>query len=372
MTTPIPEEHKVAYNFLGRSGIKVSNISLGCATFGDVTWGWPGQTNEEASHQIINRYVEWGGNFLDTADIYALGKSESIVGTWLERQPRDKFVIATKVRQNMGTDQNVNNVGLSRRHITASIDNSLKRLRTDYVDLYQIHAWDDGTPIEETLRALDDLVRVGKVRYVGLSNVTGWQLQKIVDTSERYGLNSIVSLQQQYSLASRDSELEVFQVSKSAGIAVLPWSPLKGGLLTGKVKRGVKPTEGRLGSVAANTAIPMQAAPHWSTFNDQTFDIIETVEAIAKKRGRSIPQVALRWLLQKDIVPSVIIGAKTLAQLDDNMLAANGWSLTKEEMKQLDDVSRPALPYPYDMVFSLNADRVNPRANNFYVSSVAD
>ncbi|CAG5122224.1 unnamed protein product [Candidula unifasciata] len=372
MTTPIPDENKVTYNFLGRSGIKVANISLGCATFGDVTWGWPGQTNEEASHQIINRYVEWGGNFLDTADMYALGKSEAILGKWLETQARDKFVIATKCGQTMGTEQNVNNVGLSRRHITASIDNSLKRLHTDFVDLYQIHIWDDGTTVEETLRTLDDLVRAGKVRYIGLSNVTGWQLQKMVDTSERFGLNSVVSLQQQYSLASRDSELEVFQVCKTYGIGVLPWSPLKGGLLTGKVKRGVKPTEGRLASVAASTAKVSQAAPDWKSFDDKTFDIVDTVEAIAKKRGRSIPQVALRWLLQKDIVPSVIIGAKTLAQLDDNMLAANGWSLTREEMSQLDDVSSPNRPYPYDMVFSLNADRVNPRANNFYVQSLAN
>ncbi|BFZ18594.1 hypothetical protein BsWGS_21633 [Bradybaena similaris] len=372
MTTPITDENKVAYNFLGRSGIKVSNISLGCATFGEVTWGWPGQTNEESSHQIINRYVEWGGNFLDTADMYALGKSETILGKWLETQPRDKFVIATKCGQSMGTEQNVNNVGLSRRHITTSIDNSLKRLHTDFVDLYQIHIWDDGTSVEETARALDDLVRAGKVRYVGLSNVSGWQLQKIVDFNDRYGLNNIVSLQQQYSLASRDSELEVFQVCKTYGIGVLPWSPLKGGLLTGKVKRGVKPTEGRLGSVAADTAIAMQAAPHWSTFSEQTFDIIETAEAIAKKRGRSIPQVALRWLLQRDVVSSVIIGAKTLAQLDDNMLAANGWSLTREEMKQLDDVSRPATPYPYEMIVSKNEGRTNLRANNFYVQSIAD
>ncbi|BFZ18595.1 hypothetical protein BsWGS_21634 [Bradybaena similaris] len=372
MSKPIPPEHKVAYNFLGRSGIKVANLALGCATFGEVTWGWPGQTNEESSHEIINRYVEWGGNFLDTADVYAKGESERIVGKWLEKNPRDNVVVATKCRFSMGNEQNVNNVGLSRRHITASIDNSLKRLHTDFVDLYQIHAWDDGTPVEETLRTLDDLVRVGKIRYIGLSNVTGWQLQTLVDTTQRYGLNSIVSLQQQYSLASRDSELEVFQVCKKYGIAVLPWSPLKGGLLTGKVKRGVKPTEGRLGSVAEGTGIAMQAAPHWSTFDDKTFDIIDTVEAIAKKRDRSIPQVALRWLLQRDVVPSVIIGAKTLAQLDDNMLAANGWSLTSEEMKRLDDVSAPTRPYPYDMVAALNTDRVNPRANNYHVQSVAD
>uniref|UniRef100_A0A0B7BNS6 NADP-dependent oxidoreductase domain-containing protein n=2 Tax=Arion vulgaris TaxID=1028688 RepID=A0A0B7BNS6_9EUPU len=272
----------------------------------------------------------------------------------------------------MGVEQNVNNVGLSRRHITESIDGSLKRLRTDFVDLYQIHIWDDGTPVEETLRTLDDLVRVGKIRYIGLSNVTGWQMQKLVDTSEKYGLNSIVSLQQQYNLACRDSELEAFQVCKTSGVGVLPWSPLKGGLLTGKVKRGIKPTEGRIGYVAEEKSRANPASPHWSTFNDKTFDIIDTAEAIAKKHGRSIPQVALRWLLQKDIVTSIIIGATSLAQLDDNMAAANGWSLSKEEMKQLDDVSAPTLPYPYDMIFNLNTDRVNRAANNFYTLSISN
>jgi aryl-alcohol dehydrogenase-like predicted oxidoreductase len=372
MAQPIPDEKKVAYNFLGASGIKVSNISLGCATFGEVTWGWPDQCNEDLAHQIINRYVEWGGNFLDTADVYAIGNSETFVGKWLESQPREKIVLATKCRGNMGVTQNINNVGLSRRHITESIQNSLQRLHTDFVDLYQIHGWDNGTRAEETLRTLDDLVRAGKVRYVGLSNVTGWQMQKLVDTTERYGLNPIVSLQQQYSLASRDSELEPFQVCKASGVGILPWSPLKGGLLTGKVKRGVKPTEGRLAAVADKTAIAMEAAPHWDTFDSKTFDILDVVTEISEKRGHSIPQVALRWLLQKDIVSSVIIGAKTIAQLDDNMGAANGWSLTKEEMKRLDDVSAPTQGYPHGMVNGMNVDRVNPAANNVFIESLGD
>ncbi|BFZ18593.1 hypothetical protein BsWGS_21632 [Bradybaena similaris] len=372
MSSAIPKENKVTYNFLGRSGLKVSNICLGCATFGEVTWGWPGQSDEDAAHAIINRFVEWGGNFLDTADVYARGVSEQYIGTWLERQTRDNFVIATKCRGNMGTDQNVNNVGLSRRHITESIDRSLQRLHTDFVDLYQIHAFDDGTPVEETLRTMDDLVRAGKVRYFGVSNVTGWQLQRLLSTSEKLGLNPIISLQQQYSLASRESELEVFQACKTFGIGVLPWSPLKGGLLTGKVRRGVQPTEGRLAAVAQSVAVVGEAAPHWSSFDEKTFNIIDTLETIAKSRGRSIPQVALRWLLQKDVVSSVIIGARTLAQLDDNLGAANGWSLTREEMKQLDDVSAPALTYPYNMVFNMNVGRVNQAANNFYVTSTSN
>ncbi|BFZ18585.1 hypothetical protein BsWGS_21626 [Bradybaena similaris] len=361
MTTSVPEDMKTPYVFLGPSGIKVSNICLGTWTFGENRFGRPGQTDEQASHEIIKRYVEWGGNFLDTADMYGQGESETIVGKWLETQPRDKFVIATKCRGNMGTDQNVNNVGLSRRHITESIDRSLQRLHTDFVDLYQTHAFDNGTPVEETLRTLDDLVRIGKIRYIGLSNVTGWQTQKLVDTTKILGLNSIVSLQQQYNLLSRESELESFQVCKNEGLGVLPWSPLKQGILTGKLRRGEAPTEGR----AAFTA---KVIPFLSDLSDRAFDIIDVVEDIAKKRGKSVPQVSIRWLLQKDVVTSVIIGARTLEQLDANM-AVNGWSLTKEEMQRLDDVSAQKLTYPYEMIYRMNTDRGNPTTSNFYVKS---
>ncbi|CAG5121737.1 unnamed protein product [Candidula unifasciata] len=370
METSIPEERKVVYKFLGSSGIKVSNICLGSTTFGEGPIGLPGQTDEDTSHEILQRFSDWGGNFIDTADHYGFGNSETIIGKWLERQTRDKFVIATKCRFNMGTEHNVNNVGLSRRHITESIDRSLQRLHTDFVDLYQTHEWDDGTPVEEILRTLDDLVRVGKVRYVGVSNVSGWQMQSLVETSHRLGFNNIISLQQQYSLMSRASELESFQVCKARGVGVLPWSPLKGGLLTGKVKRGVKPTEGRIGWAAESRTRDMEICPHWSNFNNQTFDVIETVEEIAKQRGRTMPQVAIRWLLQKDIVSSVIIGARTLAQLDDNM-GANGWSLTKEEMKQLDDVTSTPLTYPYNMVVNFNTDRANRYLKDAYVKSTS-
>ncbi|CAG5121734.1 unnamed protein product [Candidula unifasciata] len=371
MAAKIPESSKTPYVFLGRSGLKVSNISLGTMTFGENQFGRPGQSDEDLSHQIINRYVEWGGNFLDTANVYGYGNSESIIGKWLEKQPRDNFVIATKCRFGMDLEKNVNSVGLSRRHITESIDKSLQRLHTDFVDLYQTHLFDDGTPVEETLRTLDDLVRVGKIRYIGLSNVTGWQLSQLVETTKHLGLNPIISLQQQYSLVCRESELEPFQVCKAQGLGVLSWSPLKGGFLTGKVKRGVKPAEGRIGWVADDESRAKEATPLWKQFDDKSFDVLDLVEAIAKKYSKSVPQVAIRWLLQKDVVSSVIIGARTLAQLDDNM-GANGWSLTQEEMKQLDDVSAPPLTYPYNMVFSNNADRVNPAANNFYVKSTSN
>lgn len=363
----IPEASKVRYNFLGKSGLKVSNICLGTMTFGKREVGPPSQLDESESHQILDRFAAYGGNFLDTADIYTHGKSETIIGTWLERQTREDFVVATKCRANMG--YNVNSVGLSRRHITRSIDESLKRLRTDYVDLYQTHVFDDATPLEETYRTLDDLVRCGKVRYVGVSNVTGWQLQKIVETQRQLGLNPIISLQQQYSLACRESELEVFQVCKNEGVGVLPWSPLKGGLLTGKVKRDLRPTEGRLGWVAQDESRKTQAGPGWSSLPAKIFDVINKAEAIGNKHGRSIAQVALRWLLQKDVNSSVIIGATSLAQLDQNM-GANSWTLSADEMKQLDDMSAPELPYPYEMVSRLNADRVNTSTFDYCVKSV--
>ncbi|KAH9502885.1 hypothetical protein Btru_074718 [Bulinus truncatus] len=372
MAIPVPAENKLPYVFLGQSGLKVSNLCLGAMTFGESAWGTPGQADEDLSHQIIDRFVEWGGNFIDTADIYGRGKSEAIVGKWLERQSRDNFVIATKVRANMGTEENVNNVGLSRRHITESIDKSLDRLKTNFVDLYQAHIFDDGTPLEETFRTFDDLVRCGKVRYVGVSNFTGWQLQKLVDVTEKLSLNPIVSLQQQYNLVNRESEWEPFQVCKKAGIGVLPWSPLKGGLLTGKVKRGQKPQEGRMAWVADDEKKASQAAPLWTKFDEKTFNLIDAVEAIAKNHERSPAQVAIRWLLQKDVVSSVIIGARNLTQLEDNLGAGNGWSLSKEEMQQLDDLSLPELPYPYEMVFRLNTDRLNSHAVNQYVQSLSD
>ncbi|GFO43570.1 4-deoxy-l-erythro-5-hexoseulose uronic acid reductase [Plakobranchus ocellatus] len=291
-------------------------------------------------------------------------------GLWCApRQPRENFVIATKCGCYTGPEGNKNSVGLSRRHITSGIENSLKRLRTDYVDIYQIHVFDNATPLEETLRTLDDLVRCGKIRYPGVSNVTGWQLEKIVQTQARLGLNPIISLQQQYNLVCRESELEPFQVCKNEGIGVLPWSPLKGGVLTGKVRRDMRPTEGRIGWVAQDEKRQSPSAPAYNSLPSKVFDIIDTAEAIGKKHGRSIAQVALRWLLQKDVTTSIIIGASSLAQLDQNM-SVNEWSLSAEEMNQLDEISAPGVPYPYEMVFSLNKDRVNTTVHDYFVKSL--
>ncbi|RUS81893.1 hypothetical protein EGW08_010363 [Elysia chlorotica] len=363
----ITEDSKVKYSFLGKTGIQVSNICLGALTFGEMN-GWPGQCDESLAHTILDRYMEWGGNFIDTSNTYGRGGSELMVGSWLERQHRHDVVLATKCGINMG--RTINSRGLSRRHITESLEGSLERLRTHYVDIYQTHIFDNATLVEETYRTLDDLVRCGKVRYVGVSNVTGWQLQKIVETQKHLGLNPIVSVQQQYNLACRTSELEAFQVCKNEGISVLPWSPLKGGLLAGRVRRGQKPTEGRLGWVAHSQTRKGEAHPHWEDTSDQIFDLIELAIEIGKKHGRTIAQVAIRWLLQKDVTSSVIIGARTLQQLDQNM-AVNDWALSADEMKQLDDASATAGTYPYVFIDSLNAGRTNANTGDYYVKSVA-
>ncbi|XP_046578843.1 1-deoxyxylulose-5-phosphate synthase YajO-like [Haliotis rubra] len=356
----VPDERKVAYNILGRSGLKVANICLGTMTFGSAGSELPGQATEEYSHQVLDRYVQWGGNFLDTADVYTQGLSEKFIGSWLAKQTRDKIVVATKVR-----GANNSGVGLGRRHIVQSIQDSLERLQTDYVDLYQMHLWDYGTPIEETLRTFDDLVRCGKARYIGASNVVGWQLQKIVCTSEKLGLNPFVSLQQQYSLLCRETEFESLQVCKIEGLGVLPWSPLKGGLLSGKYTRESPPTTGRHGWRRQNDA------GSWNTVQEdnQIWAIMDAVRDIANTRGKSMAQVSLRWLLQKDVVPSVIIGATTLEQLDDNLGAASGWTLSSEEMARLDEVSQPSVPYPYEIVWRLNKSRRNPYQSSYFVSN---
>ncbi|PVD21586.1 hypothetical protein C0Q70_17384 [Pomacea canaliculata] len=361
----ILEDTKYQYNFLGKSGLRVSNICLGAMTFG----GRPGQLDEAASHEVIKRFVELGGNFIDTANVYSRGGSEQVIGTWLSSQERDRFVIATKVRGAMEPD-NPNGVGVSRKHISKSIDDSLKRLQTDYVDLYQLHSWDGAVPLEETLLTLNDLVRCGKVRYLGVSNYSGWQLQKLTDLSQKLGLNPFISLQQQYNLVSRFSELEPFQVCKVNGIGVLPFSPLKGGFLAGKMKKGQVPEEGRLKRMLEHEQKPAgqgqpgrgQMPTRYSTLTseEKNWQILEVLEKIATAKGKSVAQVALRWLLQKPVVSSVIIGATKVSQVDDNMGASAGWELSREEMSELDEVSAPSLPYPYDRILRMDSSRVNP------------
>jgi aryl-alcohol dehydrogenase-like predicted oxidoreductase len=326
------------YRTLGHSGCAVSTLTLGTMTFGR-------ESDEELSHAQLDRFVEAGGSLIDTADVYSQGVSEEIIGRWLAKQPaevRAQVVLATKGRFAMGEARN--DVGLSRRHLRDALDASLRRLGVESVDLYQVHAFDPYTPLEETFGFLDDAVRAGKISYVGLSNYTGWQIQKVVDLAEFRGLARPVTLQPQYNLLVREIEWEIVPACESTGLGLLPWSPLGGGWLTGKYTREERPTGAtRLGE---NPDRGVEAYDRRST-QQRTWDVIDAVESIASARGVSMAQVALAWLADRPRVTSVILGARTLEQLDDNLGAA-GLHLSEEERAQLDAASDPApADYPY-------------------------
>ncbi|WP_113717717.1 aldo/keto reductase [Arthrobacter dokdonensis] len=325
------------YRTLGNSGAVVSNYALGTMTFG-------AEAAEDASHAILDSYVAAGGNLIDTADVYSAGTSEKIIGRWLAKRPeaRDSVVIATKGRFPMGDSPN--DVGTSRRHLTRALDDSLRRLGVEQIDLYQMHAWDPITPLEETLRFLHDSVSRGKIAYYGFSNFTGWQLTKAVHLARAHGWNTPVTLQPQYSLLVRDIESEIVPASLDAGIGLLPWSPLGGGWLSGKYKRDVPPAGAtRLGEN------PQRGMEAWQERNDNphTWDVIGAVDEIAKAHDASPAQVALAWLAGRPAVTSVILGARTTDQLADNLAAAQ-LELSDEETRRLAEVSRPAVGvYPY-------------------------
>jgi aryl-alcohol dehydrogenase-like predicted oxidoreductase len=321
---------------LGKTGVKVSALCLGTMTFGN-------EADEDASRAIVDRYLEVGGNFVDTADVYQRGVAEEITGRALGSR-RSAVVLATKGRMPMSDDPN--DRGANRRHLTRAVEASLTRLATDWIDLYQIHWPDPTVPIEETLAALDDLVTAGKIRYVGLSNYVGWELQRGIDACERYGWASIVSHQPQYSLISREIELDTLPLCAANGIAVLPWSPLGGGLLTGKYKGSeTVPSDTRLG------ASEMQAKRRLTEHN---LEVAQAVGKLAAEIGKSPAQVALNWILHRPGVTAPILGARNVSQLDDN-LGADGWQLEADQVIQLDRASRLPLPYPHDMYRMINA-----------------
>jgi aryl-alcohol dehydrogenase-like predicted oxidoreductase len=335
------------YRTLGNTGTVVSTFCLGTMTFGT-------ESEEKVAHEQLDRFVEKGGNFIDTADVYSGGESEEIIGRWLASRPsaRNGVVIATKGR--FGTDEGRNDVGLSRIHLRRALDASLRRLGVDVIDLYQAHAWDPLTPIEEALRFFDDTVRAGKILYVGVSNFIGWQLQKAALLTRHLGLAPIVTLQPQYNLLQRSIEFELTQVCLNESIGILPWSPLGGGWLTGKYQRDTPPTGAtRLGD---NPERGMEAyAPR--NAEERTWQVIETVRSVADGRGASMAQVALAWLVDRPAVASVILGARTLEQLDDNLGAAE-LHLSAEETKLLDDASTPiADDYPYGVLGVDQRDR---------------
>jgi aryl-alcohol dehydrogenase-like predicted oxidoreductase len=289
--------------------------------------------------------VAAGGNFIDTADVYTRGVSEEIVGRWMKGKQRDDLVIATKVRFPMG--EGPNDLGLSRKHIVSGVESSLRRLNTDYIDLYQVHCWDPATPLDETLSTLDTLVRSGKVRYIGASNYSGWQLQKAVDISRQHGWEPFVSLQPLYNLLDRSLEWELTHVCQNEGIGIIPWSPLRGGWLSGKYRRGMEaPVEG----TRIEQAEKEGWSESWSAYaNERTWRVLDELFAVAEETGKQPAQVALRWLLQRPGVTAPIIGVRTLAHLENNLGAA-GWVLSAEQMSRLTQVSEPALPYPYDFI----------------------
>ncbi len=328
------------YRFLGTTGLKVSELCLGTMTFGR-------ETSRQESHQILDRFLDAGGNFVDTADVYSRGASEQIVGDWLKSQQRDDLVIATKVRFPMGDKPN--DVGLSRKHILSGVDASLRRLQTDYIDLYQVHAWDGAAWLPETLSALNSLVQSGKVRYIGASNFTGWQLQKAIDLSRHMGWEPFCSLQPQYNLLERAIEWEILPVCQQEGLGVIPWSPLRGGWLSGKFRRGMTgPPAGSRIEIAEEQGW----SESWSAYNNEhTWTVLDALLAVADEVGKTPAQVAIKWLLQQPGVTAPIIGARTTEQLDSN-LAVRGWLLSQEQVEQLDQASNLELPYyPYNATY---------------------
>lgn len=320
------------YKQLGGTGLKVSELGLGAMMFGD-------RTSEEDSRQILQTFTEAGGTFIDTADAYGAGVSEEVLGRWLKTQRREEYVIATKVFWPVGppaTDR-----GLSRKRVLHAVDASLRRLGTDYIDLYQLHAWDENTPLTETLSTLDGLVRAGKVRYVGVSNFRGWQLQKAVDLCEQHGWEPLASLQPLYTLLDRSPEWELLPVCQNEGVGVVTWSPLRSGWLSGAFRRGMTapPTDSKVSTPGTHA---------WDRYaNEHTWHVIDELNAVAAETGRTVPQVAVRWLMQRPGVTAPIIGPRTPAYLDD-LLGAADFTLPAVLMHRLDTASRPAsVPYPY-------------------------
>jgi len=325
------------YGLLGGSGTAVSRLALGTMTFG-------GQTSETDAFTQLDTFCEAGGTLLDTADVYTGGQSESIIGRWLQARSgkRAEVVLATKGR--FPTDNTPTGVGLSRRHLSDALDASLRRLGVDTIDLYQVHAWDPYTPIDETLRFVDDAVSAGKIHYFGLSNFTGWQIAQTVERAHSAGLTAPVTLQPQYNLLARDIELEIIPACDEYGLGLLPWSPLGGGWLTGKYERDVRPAAGT--RVGENPDNGMEAFEGRNRA-ERTWTVVDAVRSVAEQRGLSMATVALAWLVDQPAVSSVILGARTQDQLEQN-LAAAGVHLSDAELDQLAKASDPApADYPY-------------------------
>ncbi len=333
------------YRILGDTGILVSELCFGAMTFGGTgMWTPVGKTQQEEADKLVGIALDAGINFFDTANIYSTGISEQILGKALGSKRKD-IILATKVRGKMG--EGVNQLGLSRVHIMQQVDESLKRLGTDYIDLYQIHGFDMLTPLEETLRALDDLVHSGKVRYIGCSNLTAGQLMKSLWISDKNGFNKFKSLQAYYSIAGRDLEREIVPILKDQNMGLMVWSPLAGGFLSGKYRRNQMPDEESRRKEFDFPPINKEKA----------YDIIDVMDEVSKTHNASVAQVALAWLLHQKVVTSVITGVKNETQLQDNLKSVE-ISFTEDELAKLNEVSKLVPEYPGWMVDYMQQDRI--------------
>ncbi|MCP9233887.1 aldo/keto reductase [Mesorhizobium sp. LMG 17147] len=325
------------YRNLGASGLKVPALSFGAGTFGGSgpLFGAWGNSDATEARRLVDICLEAGVNLFDTADVYSIGASEQVLGAAIKGR-RDAVLISTKTSLPMGDGPN--DAGSSRSRLIKAVEDALKRLGTDYIDLLQLHAFDAATPIEEVLSTLDGLVRAGKLRYVGVSNFSGWQVMKSLGLADRYGYPRYVAHQVYYSLVGRDYEWELMPLGLGQGVGALVWSPLGWGRLTGKIRRGQKlPEKSRLHDTAS-FGPPVE--------DDHLYRVVDALDVVAEETGKTIAQIAINWLLQRPTVASVIIGARNEEQLRQN-LGAVGWSLTAEQMKKLDTASEVTAPYPY-------------------------
>ncbi|MGV2288900.1 aldo/keto reductase [Trinickia sp. YCB016] len=341
------------YTLLGRSGLRVSPISLGTMTFG-TEWGWG--ADEDTAERLFDQYVNAGGNFIDTADLYTEGTSETWVGKFVAaRGLRDQLVIATKYSYN-AQPGNPNAGGNHRKNLLRALEASLKRLNTDYIDLYYLHTWDRMTPVDEVMRAMDDAVRAGKIRYVGLSDTPAWFAGRAQTLADWRGFEPVAAMQLEYSLIERNAENEFADLAANLGMGLIPWSPLGMGVLSGKYKPsqggGISSGGGRLDTVGANPR------PGFDKLTERNFRIVAELEAVANEAGRPMAQVALNWLHQKRGVTSIIVGATKPEQLQQS-LGALDFTLAPELVARLDAVSEPARPFPYYMFSDAHQPRIH-------------
>jgi len=338
------------FRYMGKSGLKVSRVCLGTMTFGQENWG----CDKKTSINIVNKFIEKGGNFIDTADMYGKGLSEEYIGDALKSHKRDDIVLGTKCYFAMGDIPT--SKGLSRKHIFEACEASLKRLKIDYIDLYQTHGPDPRTPVEETMNALNDLITQGKVRYIGCSNLHGWQIVKANACCSPFGLEKYISAQHLYNLILRDVEREVLPVVKDQGIGFICWSPLASGMLTGKYKRADKPPEGSRMDHRSNIDLPR----YW---HDDGFKLVDAIKKEADKFDKTPAQIALSWLLYNKLVTAVIIGVRTVEQLD-GLSVVGDWDLPQDAWERITGIVSFEPGYPQSW-FDLVSELINYNDTEF-------